>query len=61
MLTEHICAHKEEEKMVYREKKRRKNWILTPELIVVAAALGFSAAVARLTHVALVVNTFTVQ
>lgn len=35
--------------------------ILTPELIVVAAALRLSAAVTGLTDVALVVNTFTVQ
>lgn len=35
--------------------------ILTPELIVVAAALRLPAAVSRLTDVALVVNTFTVQ
>ena len=35
--------------------------ILTPELIVVAAAQGLPAAVSGLTDVALVVHTFTVQ
>ena len=34
---------------------------LTPELIVVAAALGLSAAVSGLTEVALIVDTLTVE
>lgn len=40
---------------------KSKNRTLTPELIVVAAALGLPAAVSGLTDVALVVHTFTVQ
>lgn len=43
------------------ERKIKESRILTPELIVVAAALRLPAAVSRLTDVALVVNTFTVQ
>lgn len=38
-----------------------KSRILTPELVVVAAALRLPAAVTGLTDVALVVNAFTVQ
>lgn len=46
---------------VKREDKLSKKRILTPELIVVAATLRLPAAVSRLTDVALVVDTFTVQ
>ncbi len=38
-----------------------KSRIRTPEFIIVAAALRLSAAVSRLTDVALVVHAFTVQ
>lgn len=42
-------------------QNERKSRLLTPELIVVAAALRLPAAVSGLADVALVVNTFTVQ
>lgn len=41
--------------------KGRKSGLLTPQLIVVAAALRCPAAVSGLTGVALVVHAFTVQ
>lgn len=44
-----------------KKEKARKSRILTPELIVVAAALRLPTAVSGLTDVALVVYTFTVQ
>lgn len=43
------------------KEKARKSRILTPELIVVAAALRLPTTVSGLTDVALVVYTFTVQ
>lgn len=42
-------------------KTRREKKILTPEFIVVAAALRLPAAVSRLTDVAVVINTLTVE
>lgn len=44
-----------------KKQNERKSRLLTPELIVVAAALRLPAAVSGLADVALVVNTFTVQ
>lgn len=41
--------------------KTNKKKILTPELIVVAAALRLPTAVSRLTDVAVVINAFTVE
>lgn len=44
-----------------KTKNREEGGTLTPELVVVAAALGLAAAVSRLADVALVVHAVTVQ
>lgn len=48
-------------RMKTKTKNREEGGTLTPELVVVAAALGLAAAVSRLADVALVVHAVTVQ